>query len=50
MDGLKLRTYKHIRSKTTGAELDLDHTDTISHWQAMELWHLGLLGRGKGFV
>jgi hypothetical protein len=38
------------RSKTTGAKLDLDHTDITSDWQAMELWHLGLLGGGKGFV
>lgn len=28
---------KRSRSKATGAKLDLDHIDTTSDWQAMEL-------------
>lgn len=39
---------KRSRSKAPGAELGPDHMDTTSDRQAMELWHPGLLGGGRG--
>lgn len=54
MDGLKLGTYVNqnftsaCQKSAVEAKLDLDHIDTTSDWQAMELEHPGLLGGGRG--